>query len=146
MEIDANIEQVKLDVARQIQRMKDGRINDKRKSAFVAIYTGVVSSITTICIGIVSFIPESYSNIFGLISLLTSASLTVVIAWDSIFQHKKLWVNTATALNEFYELDTDIRHLEANPNGITQTLTNQIYERYKKILKDNNDRWKNIRE
>jgi len=146
MEINANIEQVKSDVADRIKWARTSRIDDRRKSAFIAVYTGVASAITTICIGIVSFLPDSYSSFFGVVSLITSASLTVVAAWDGIFQHKKLWINTAITLNELFELDTDIRHVEASTNGITQALTNQFYLRYKKIMKNSNDRWKDIRE
>ena len=93
---------------------------------------GIISAITTVCIGIVSFLPDGYSNIFGIISLLTSASLTVVAAWDGIFHHKKLWINASKTLNELYELDTDIRHTEASSNGVSQDQANEFYERYKK--------------
>lgn len=58
MEIDADIEQLKSDLSRQIQRTRNNRGDDKRKSAFVAIYVGIVSAVTTVCIGIVSFAPK----------------------------------------------------------------------------------------
>ncbi len=146
MEIDADIEQLKNDLATQIQRTRANRADDKRKSAFVAVYVGIVSAVTTVCIGIVSFLPKHYAGVFGIASLLTSASLTVVAAWDGIFRHKKLWINAATTLNELYELDADIRHTQGSSNGVNQAQANLFYARYKTILRDSNERWYKIRE
>ncbi len=146
MEINADIEKLKNDVAERINKSQYRRSDDKRKAAFVAVYVGLVSAITTVCIGIVSFLPEFYSNVFGIISLISSASLTVVSAWDGIFHHKKLWINTAITLNELYELDTDIRHTESADDGISQKQANVFYTRYKKIRKEANERWYKIRE
>jgi hypothetical protein len=146
MKIDTTIEQVKSDVTASIKQMKDRRNRDKKKSAFAAIYMGIVSAITTICIGIVSYLPETYSNFFGIVSLLTSASLTVVAAWDGIFHHKKLWISAVMARNELYFLETDIRHAEAGLSGVSQTQANEFYDRYKQIMKDTNERWYKIRE
>lgn len=146
MKLDADIEQVKADVRSRIEWAQYSRMNDKRKSVFVAVYIGAVSAITTICIGVVSYLPESYSNFFGILSLLTSASLTVVAAWDGIFHHKKLWLNSAVTLNDLYELDTDIRHAESSTTAISQEHANEFYERYKKIMRDTNERWYKIRE
>ena len=146
MEVDADIEQLKSDLALQMKRTRANRTVDKRKSAFVAVYVGIVSAVTTVCIGIVSFIPTEYANLFGLASLLTSASLTVVIAWDGIFHHKKLWINAAMAFNELCDLDTDIRHAQAKSSNINQTQANAFYERYKEILRAHNERWYKIRE
>lgn len=146
MTIDVNIEKVKSDVTAKIESAQARRRRDKNKSAFIAIYMGMVSATTTICIGIVSFLPENYSNFFGIVSLITSASLTVVLAWDGIFHHKKLWINAVKTRNELYELETDIRHTEAGPNGVSQDQANEFYERYKKIMKDSKERWYKIRE
>ncbi len=146
MEIDADIEQLKSDLAAEIQRTRANRATDKRKSAFVAIYVGIVSAVTTVCIGIVSFLPKNYAWVFGILALLTSASLTVVAAWDGIFHHKKLWINTARTLNELYELDADIRHTQASSNGLKQAQANLFYVRFKTIMQDCNERWYKIRE
>lgn len=146
MRIDANIEQTKADIDARIIWAKASRKDDKKKSAFVAIYMGVVSAITTVCIGIVSFLPDTYSDFFGIISLLSSASLTVIVAWDGIFHHKKLWINAAITLNELYELEADIRHTEAGENGVSQEQANDFYARYKTIMKETNERWYKIRD
>lgn len=146
MEIDASFELLKKDVAAIIKRAQAGRKDDRRKAAFIAIYMGVVSAITTVCIGIVTFVSDKYSNLFGIVSLLSSASVTVVAAWDGIFHHKKLWINWVVMLNELYELENDIRHTEATSNVVTQEQINTFYSRYKKIMRDTNERWYKIRD
>ena len=145
MEIDANIEELKKELENRINAVHSWKDDDKRKSTFVAVYLGVVSAITTVCIGIVAFLPESY-KVFGIISLISSASVTVVAAWDGLFHHKKLWIHYAMTYNEFRDLERDIRHAEKSSSGITQDQTNKFYSRYKQIMKDHNERWYVIRE
>lgn len=70
----------------------------------------------------------------------------MVLAWDEIFHHKKLWINTSVTLNELYELETDIRHFEATSQELSQDQLNQFYERYKEMMRDTNERWYKIRE
>jgi hypothetical protein len=146
MEIKANIPELKKTLDDVTVKMKKWRNDDKRKAAFVAVYIGLVSAITTVCIGIVTFLPESSRSVFGIISLVSSASLTVVAAWDGIFHHKKLWINEARTMNELYELEADIRHAEKSSSGITQKQANDLYIRYKKIMSAWNERWYKIRE
>ncbi len=47
MKIDANMEELKNDVAERIKSTRRYKNSDKRKSAFVALYNRRVSAITT---------------------------------------------------------------------------------------------------
>ena len=145
MKIDANIERIKSDLKAKLDSAQTHRTSDKNKSAIVAVYMGVASAVTTICIGMVSFIPD-FSNVFGITALVTSASVTVLAAWDGIFHHKKLWINSSITINELYELSSDIHHMEESTDGISQEHVNELYGRYKQIVRDTNDRWYKIRE
>jgi hypothetical protein len=145
MKIDANIEELKKELENRINAVRSWRDDDKRKSTFVAVYLGLVSAITTVSIGIVAFLPEAY-KIFGIISLFSSASVTVVAAWDGLFHHKKLWIHYAMTYNEFRDLERDIRHAEKSPSAVTQDQTNEFYSRFNQIVKDDNKRWYGIRE
>ena len=98
MDVNADPSRLKSDLDARIEKLNVYRTRDKRKAAFVAIYTGIVSAITTVCIGIVAFLPDSWTHYFGIASLITSASLTAVSAWDGIFGHKRLWVNQQSTL------------------------------------------------
>ena len=147
MDVNADLDLVKSDLDQRINRTNSRRQRDKRKAAFVAVYTGVVSAITTICIGIVTFLPSEWSNLFGIASLLTSTSLTVVDAWDGIFGHKRLWINAQSTLNAFKGLRYDIKHVEAtSASGVPQETINDIYRSYKNILEESHQKWMNLRE
>jgi hypothetical protein len=81
------------------------------------------------------------------LSLLASASTTVILAWDGIFHHKKLWISAVGTLNELRSLETDIKHVQtAEQEGSNQEQVNQLYSRFKEILNSTNVRWQNIRE
>jgi hypothetical protein len=142
--INAALEILKADIKNHIQWKSANRVDDKRKSMLVAVYVGAVSAVTTVSIGLGSLLPE-YKSLFGIVSLLTSASLTVVSAWDGMFHHKKLWVSNVRTLSDLYELESDVRHAEST-NCTSQPEVNEFYQRFKKILRENSDHWQKIRE
>jgi hypothetical protein len=145
MQINANIEELKDDINRRICFEKRRIDRDRRESLLFAVYLGVVSAITTVCIGIGKFLPGS-NNIFGIVSLIASASVTVISAWDGIFHFKKIWISSDMTHKELLDLDMDIRHSEKSSSGITQDQANQFYSRFKKIENDNNERYHRIRD
>lgn len=145
--INASIEVLSEELSRQIESVRLKVARDKRKATSVALYVGVVSAITTVCIGIVGFLPEEYGEIFGIFSLIASASTTVIAAWDGIFDHKKLWISEVGTLNELRSLEIDIKHVQAiSSDEANQDQINHLYARFKEILNSKNDRWQRIRE
>ncbi len=48
--------------------------------------------------------------------------------------------------HELFELDTDIRHGEASSKGISKEQADEFYSRYKRIMRDANERWYKLRE
>ncbi|WP_445536308.1 SLATT domain-containing protein [Acinetobacter sp. G18] len=143
--INADLYQLKEDIAYEIKVTKANREKDRDKSTFVSIYTGLISALTTFCIGLTPYVSEDYTNFIGGFSLFISASLTVVLAWNGLFNHKSLWINSAIKLSELYDLNTDIKHSESS-KSINQNLVNNFYKRYKTIMNDANVRWLKIRE
>lgn len=143
--INADLYQLKEDIAYEIKVTKANREKDRDKSNFVSIYTGLISALTTFCIGLTPYVSEDYTNFIGGFSLFISAFLTVVLAWNGLFNHKSLWINSAIKLSELYDLNTDIKHSESS-KSIDQNLVNNFYKRYKTIMNDANVRWLKIRE
>ena len=78
MELNADFETLKIDVEKNLKRIKRYSKNNKCKAMFVAVFSGVVSAATTVLIGMTSIF-ESVETTFRVLSLLTSGSLTVVI-------------------------------------------------------------------
>ena len=143
MEIEADKETLVEDLNRTIDQLFKWKNSEKRKTNFVAVYGGLVSALTTVLIGLASYLQE-YATQFQVLALLTSSSLTVVAAWDSLFRHKKLWVIQASVLHKFYELRNDIKHMEKSKQ-LTAEVVNQFYIRYKEIYGSLNQKWIDLR-
>ena len=146
MTINANLGILLEDLDKQIEEVQSRVGRDKVKAMRIAIYVGVISAITTVCIGVVGFLPKEYEPFFGIVSLVASASTTVIAAWDGVFHHKKLWINAVHTLNELRMLELDLKHLQVAGAEAEQEQINALYERFKEILSANNDRWQKIRE
>ncbi|WP_144734751.1 SLATT domain-containing protein [Acinetobacter oleivorans] len=144
-DIKADLYQLKEDIAYEIKVTKANRQNDRSKSTFISLYSGLISALTTFCIGLNPYVSGKYTAYLTGFSLFISASLTFVLAWNKLFNHKSLWINSAIKLSELYELNTDIRHSESS-KSIDQNLLNNFYKRYKTIMNDANIRWLKIRE
>lgn len=116
---------------------------DKRKATFVVVMGAIMSATTTCLLGMSKFIPE-FEIELQISALIISSALTILLTWDKLFNHKRLWVMSMISLREFYELRDDIRHAIA-----TKTLTSSVlvdfYLKYKQILLNRNQAWDSIR-
>ena len=88
MTVNASMEILNQDLSRQIEGVRLKVARDKRKATNIAVYVGVVSAITTVSMGIVGFLPKDYVKVFGILSLVASASAIVIAAWGRIFDQK----------------------------------------------------------
>lgn len=111
-DIKADLYQLKEDIDYEIKVTKANQKKDKRKSTFISVYSGLISALTTFCIGLNPYVPEDNRAYLIGLSLFTSATLTVILAWNRLFNHKSLWINSAIKLSELYDLNTDIKHSE----------------------------------
>jgi hypothetical protein len=131
------------DVKKSIIKLSHRKDSDKKKTTIIITLVSVGSSITTVLIGLSSYFSD-ISVIFNITALVVSASVTVLSAWDKLFNHKRLWIMQAEALNAFKELDDDIKHLEAT-NSLSEEALNICYLRYKKIYSKWNSTWMDLR-
>ena len=145
MGINANLDVLGQDVTDRILSFKKRKEDNKKRAARVVLFASVISAITTILIGASTIIGDNLNKILTLLALVTSTSLSVIHTWDGLFNHKKLWINYADALNKLYELETDIRHLRTNTEAILQEDVNNLYFKYKYILNETNEKWVELR-
>jgi ABC-type bacteriocin/lantibiotic exporter with double-glycine peptidase domain len=143
MIINANLELLKDNLNKTISKLEKRKDEDKRKTTFMIAFGGLVSGLTTVLIGLSAYVGE-LATYFSIAALITSASLTIVQAWDNLFHHKKLWIIQTDALGSFKELKEDISHFETNKN-LDQVIFNECYERYKQINKTLLSEWKLMR-
>ena len=141
--IDANIDILEQDIEARINSFKIYRDANKRKTHIYVMSTAMLSSATTVLLGLSQYFKD-YTEVISAIALLISGSLTVLSAWDGLYNHKKLWTSYTSALVQLYDLKADIVHLKSS-NQIDQSLINQTYARYKLILGEINDSWIKLR-
>jgi hypothetical protein len=141
--VPANIDVLKSDLADSISRLTEYRKDNKRKADRVVIWGAAISGSTTVAIGLGGLIAD-YSVYFQAIALLLSASLTVLTAWDGLYNHKRLWNIQASVLNELFQIQTDIRHLEAS-GAVEQPTVDALYHRYKSAFDEYHAQWQEMR-
>lgn len=150
MSINANLDVLANDIEGQIEGFKKRRNDNKRKAANIVIAGSVISAVTTILIGISTTISNvAYTKIFSVLAIVASSSLAILQAWDGLFNHKRLWAQYADTLNRLYEIETDIRHTKAkaehDKKEIEQRVIDELYMKYKDILRGTNEQWLKLR-
>ena len=141
--INANLSVLEQDIETRIAKFKNVSQVNKQKTHFFVMSTAILSSLTTVMIALSQY-ANSYTVYLSAAALLISASLSILTAWDGLYNHKKLWTSYVTALTQLNELQADIKHLKAN-GEIEQTITNLLYARYKTIIGEVNENWLKLR-
>ena len=132
------------DIDRQISSFQKWSKNDKSKTTAVTIVSGIASAVTTVAIGLVKFVPDGFSDVLQALALVVSAAVTVILAWDRLFQHKSLWLQNARAKRKFLALRDDLKHANAT-NSVNQELLKMFYSEYKAIFEERNSAWEKMR-
>ena len=141
--VPASLDIVKDDTDKAIDRLSQYRRSNKKKAEFVVVSSAAISAATTIAIGLTSLI-SSWSVVFQSLALMLSASLTILTAWDGLYNHKRLWLIQAGVLNSLYRIQADIRHLE-KCDPIDQEAVNELYLRYQAAFDEYNSQWSEMR-
>ncbi len=130
-------------VSAEIARLEKNRDRDKGKAKRVTIFAASGSAGATMLLGLSKFTPalelwlQSGSIIVGTVT-------TIVLAWDKLFDHKKLWVIGAQTVRQLYRLKEQMEHTSAN-NGWSDEVAIQYYSEYCQILADGDTKWDQIR-
>jgi amino acid transporter len=145
MEINADFNLLKQNLAETIQKLQKKIKMSKTKSTFIVMYGALASGITTILIGLSTYsVFGKYTTYLTIAALIVSATLTIVQAWDGLFHHKRLWIIQSEALNKFKNLSQDLSHIESTKQ-FDQGLINDCYKQYKEIYDTWNSEWYNMR-
>ena len=108
-----------------------------------AISAALLAATTTFLIGL----GQTYSSkLISVISLATSAGMTVLSAWDSLYNYKRRWIQNNDTLMHLYELNSDIQYKKAcHGEELSSETIDSFYKRYQEILRDANETWKQDR-
>ena len=144
--IKANLDILERDISDRISSFSYYRDNNKTKAFWIVMITAILSAVTTIFIGLSQYFPANsgWPKILSGIALVTSGSITVLSAFDGLFNHKKLWISYVSSLVQFYELQTDIKHYKSSGEE-SQEIVDKFYLRYKEILGEVNSNWLRLR-
>ncbi len=125
-------------IDKHIKNINDSRIYYRTKAFSLYISTTVLSALVTVILGLGIHDLDAYSK--G-ISLLLSALITVLSAYNTFFNHKELWTANNNALNKFYELRFNIEFREQGASPLSQTEVDDFRKNYQLILDELNATW-----
>ncbi len=122
----------------------DKRRNFYRKGAyqFTLIAAGL-STITTILIGVGRIYN---STLISVISLVTSAAMSFLSAWEGFYGYRQRWVQNNDTLMKLYAINSDIQYQKARSgNNLSLEEIDQFYKQYQEILRTANEKWREDR-
>ena len=136
-------------IEKEIQERIDSfkqKVEFNRKWAnWTILFTASLSATTTVLIGL----NQSSNNlkILSAIALITSAGITVVNAWDGVYQYRRRWVQSNDTLMKLYELRFDIEYAKnRSGDNLSSEAVDQFKKRYQDILRETNEGWKEDRQ
>ena len=142
-QVPVSLEILKKDTSAAINSLRTLRRGNKKKAEYVVLGSAGISAVTTICIGVTS-LAGSWGPIYQSAALILSASLTVLTAWDGLYNHKRLWLMQASIVNNLRQIQTDIRHIEASGDTDPEVLS-ELYSRYRNAFEEYNAQWSEMR-
>lgn len=141
VKVDINI--LKQSIDRQAGRTDRNRFRDKFRTTAVTVFTAFAGATTATLIGLSKYV-VSLEDWLQAVALIISGILSVVVAWDHLFDHKRLWIISSKGNRQFLRLKEDISHTEAT-GTLTEELSQEFYSRYNEILDSMNGEWDRLR-
>jgi hypothetical protein len=144
MDSQAPIEFIEAEIKKRIESFDKDRNFYREKANQFTLLTAFLSALTTFLIGL----SQSYnpSKLVSIIALATSAGMTIVNAWDGLYNYRRRWVQNNANLMRFYELESDIKYEKARFDGnLSLENMDKFRDRYQDILRDANERWREDR-
>lgn len=136
MNADLNLLEQQIDEA--ILNYEQRRKENRRKYSIVGVISATMAAVTTVLIGL-SNVWDATARTLSALAIVTSALVTIVSSWESIYNHKKLWMLYTDKWVLMKELKTDLAHLKKVEDN--QEAVNNLYIRYKGIVREFNDQW-----
>lgn len=127
----------------EISRLERNRDRDKKKAKRVTILSASGSAGATMLLALSKF-SETLEVWLQSGSLILGTATTIILAWDKLFNHKRLWVISAQTVRQLYRLKERMQHT-SETNGMTKEKALAFYQDYCQILADGDKKWDQIR-
>jgi len=135
---------LKGEIEKQLRIFAARRRRDKRKSTILQMASVTLSATITVLLGLrVGPSPEStLTNV----ALTLGALATVLAAYDSFFDHRKLWVARTITLQRLEDLHRDLAfRLSALTEKDTPVVVDELFVELNRILEEDRQEWLRIR-
>ncbi len=125
-----------------IERFSQRRKNNKSKAFYLQMAVTMLSSISTIVLGL---------NIAGfeeptrITALVISTIITILSSVDAFFNHKRLWINYVDSLNAMYSLHFDLEYRLLNHAPLSTEELEDFRHRYQAVHNSTNEKWMKLR-
>lgn len=107
------------------------------------IATAILSASTTVLIGVGQILDLKW---MAILSLMTSAGLTVIAAWDQYLSSRDLWVQKTDAYMALYMLKGNLDYAKSRYGvPLTQEQVDEFYAQFEQILMGEHETWKKSR-
>ena len=84
---------------------------------------------------------QAYAEIIGFASLILSASLTGLSAWDAFEDYRWKWIRYRSTLCKLYLIEEDFGFRKNAAGGITAEMIEQLFTRLKFAVNETNEEW-----
>jgi len=130
-------------LAEQIAGFDDSRKWFRKQQFRFTMATALLSTLTTIFIGVGQILGWQPLSI---VSLICSASITVLAAWDQHLRSKELWVQKTDTWMALQNLEAHINYAKAKFGvSLTQQQIDKFYARFDEIIMNEHNSWKKVR-
>jgi hypothetical protein len=128
---------------KRISSFRSRRDFYRRGSFSFVIFASFLTAVTTLLIGLGEIYKQTILSIFA---LGTSASLSVLTAWDAFYGHRQRWIESNETLMRLYKLKSDIAfELTLQGSPLPEEHLRGYYNEYSQVLNDSNAQWKATR-
>jgi hypothetical protein len=139
MGVDNGLAYLEGQMADRIGGFRASRKFYRRGSLAQTISAASLAALTTLLVGLNQIY---HQNWLAALSLVSAGLTTVVAAWSSWFNFRRLWVNNQQTLNELYKLQSKIQYDKEIAAGTPElSKVNEYYECYQAILDKANKAW-----
>lgn len=132
------------ELVHQIARVNRQRKRDKRKATWLKMATITLTASVPVLIGL-----EGVANISSVLintAFVIGVVVTGIIAYDSFFDHRSLWVMRANTVAKLLTLKIDFDFEAARaPEHLSASSLNALKSRLEAILKDDLESWLSLR-
>ena len=138
-----SLQYLESELAKQVAAFDDSRKFYRRQNYRTTVATAAISAATTVFIGVSQIL---HSEKLSILSLICSAAITVVAAWDGFLRSRDLWVQKTDTCMGLQNLEAHIKYAKAKSEDVLpQEQVDDFYKRFDQVLMGEHELWKKIR-